>query len=832
MELTKEQKRYGAIAIVAILVIGGAMLLFSGMGGDHKGENATLQDLLNSRSERKEGEITTAVTDSSPMYSLISTPVTMYYDDSRENHASPMMVYMDQPDMASNPANDFLDHYESGELLAVGDVDGLSHDPTMSFYGSPKVVSTAMARYFWSSSDGAVLVEDDEEAYQEGLYGSLLASYLNIPVIVADRVDGDVRDTLSCLGVKYTIVCGEMDGYGKEMRFETPEDAQQMTIDLLSHPQGFSTESRYITMANPMDAYGPDMELVDEQIYSGEVFHIYNPGPGAYAGLEEAGEGDDYEYTVPQDVKNGIFEFEMTFKPHPQDEIDGERIYCFVFYEGENGWEQIYYMGTCAGVKDGSYETVTFEVPVLGSTGNYKFHVEGRNTYEVGAGALIQQSPVPYTLRVTLNSMDSPVYANMDMLSAVAPYQCAYRHGILLAKEDYAMQYEMMDNQTGAFEPAVHPSAHDYVNAKAWEIKDDELRLIAKMLGMEEPCTVAEDNGRIINMADSLYSDPVYVSIVADTNMIPHFYHEGSTHASEGYGQAGDIIYCDVDMSREDPRSDMGSGIVAQDVQDYELPIGRFAGYDVMDVSALIARNFFYYDIIDNYWSHGQDTDSTWKDNGYVFLGSKMPVESMYGTYVRTLSQYWNDGGLDVIGTTEERSDYKLAHQFQEGSNYIMGGVHGNFYWYVPQCHIDSISGGSAYDVTNVLDMSMGPSTMFLVSCITGRIDGLSPENCLSMAYIHTGVASYVGATRSTLGWIDPGLEFDMRPFEPEGAVLMSEMYAENLLNDMDAGTALRDAKNSYLPADLNSGSIRDESFIMVQHYVLFGDPAFNPYEP
>ena len=100
------------------------------------------------------------------------------------------------------------------------------------------------------------------------------------------------------------------------------------------------------------------------------------------------------------------------------------------------------------------------------------------------------------------------------------------------------------------------------------------------------------------------------------------------------------------------------------------------------------------------------------------------------------------------------------------------------------------------------------------------------------MTYVHGGVNSYVSATRSTLGWIDPQLDCNMRMLEPEGAVLLGELFLSKMVKDATTGMALRNAKNQYLPENIGSGSIQAESYIMFQHYVLHGDPAFNPHEP
>ncbi len=835
MEFDRKKKVAVAVAIATVLVLVIVLIAFNTVTQEKPVTEATLDDLLSSQSERIGEAPTAAVSGDDPMYAMAATPVCLYYDSSRTLHNSPMLIYMEQPQMITSPANDFLDHYAESELIAVGDPHGLSSPASKNFDGAAKYVSIALAKEYWASADGAVLIKNNEAGYQNAISVMTLSCYVNIPVIICDSVDSDVRLCLASLGVKYTIVCGDMAGFGKVMRLETPVEAEDMNLAFITNAEGFNTQSKYITIANPVDAYPPECTLVDHQDYTGEVFHIYTPGPGAYAGLEEAGNGVDFPYEVPHDTKNGMIRGKLSFKPHEQDDIDGERMYVFCFYEcPEEGWVQKFYFGTCGGVKQAGYEVVMFDIPVLGATGNWKFHIEGRNTYDIGFGNLITKKPVPFDFSITLESMDSPVYPNMESLSSIAPYQCAFHQGIVMADPAYAAQHPKLGNHSHAFDPTVFEHAHEYVNNQTWKIHDDELVLLAKMQGWESPETVPKEEARIVELSEILYEDPVYVCVVADTNVIPHLYHEGDTHggASEGHGQPGDLIFSDVDMRHDDSFKDYGTGVESADIQDYELPEGRIVGYDAMDASALMCRCIYYRDIIDNYQGHDQDSNQEWKDNCYVFLGSKLPVETMYGTYIQHVTDFMQKADFDVIGTTEERSDYKFAHQYQEGSNYVLGGVHGNFYWYVPQCHSYTLSGGSAYDVTNTLEMSMGPSTMFLVSCITGRIDGLAPENALSMAYIHVGAAAYVGATRSTLGWITPDNEFDWRMFEPEGAVLMSEYFAQFLLEDQDVGMALRNCKNKYLPHDLGSGGIRADSYIMVQHYMLYGDPALNPYEP
>jgi len=401
-----------------------------------------------------------------------------------------------------------------------------------------------------------------------------------------------------------------------------------------------------------------------------------------------------------------------------------------------------------------------------------------------------------------------------------------------MAKASYALQYPGYSGCEACGAPTTNEESIESANKQAVMIHNQLNGLLARLGGFDE-AKVNSDKGELVAMADHYYENPVDIGIVADTNMIPHYYHAGGHSSSEGFGQAGDIIYANIDMDVADPKLDYGEGVVSAEYPDIELPVGRICGWDAKDVSSTIARTIFYYDIIDRVLPYSADPDGVWKNNAYAFLGSKIPVETMYGTLIdHVVNLYTEAGFTDVRHTTEEASDIKLTSQFQEGSNYVIGGVHGNYYWYVPACRWDSTAGGSAYDVTNTRELAFGPGTFFLVSCITGRIDGLNPRNALAMTYMHCGLNAYVGATRSTLGWIDPDLDFDMRFLEPEGAVLLSEMFLEEMLNDHTTGIALRNAKNRYLPEDISSGAIKAESYIMFQHYVLHGDPAFNPYEP
>jgi len=194
------------------------------------------------------------------------------------------------------------------------------------------------------------------------------------------------------------------------------------------------------------------------------------------------------------------------------------------------------------------------------------------------------------------------------------------------------------------------------------------------------------------------------------------------------------------------------------------------------------------------------------------------------------------------------------------------------------------------FDVRNVEHMDLGPSVIFVVSCITGRTDGIMGYNTLSQTYLHAGVNSYIGATRVTAdpGYLEPrplpgGLGFGTIAFVktlwnyllkqeyPDfhfGAVIAEDFILDLIENDHSTGLALRNAKNKFLPKDANStflwspplgfttgeqwlDDILSESmdqpqsdseftetrvlgkkYVAFHEFTLYGDPAFNPYQP
>ena len=432
-----KKKKIIATVIVGILVIG-SFLIWTYSGKDEKFQRADLGDLLASRSVRKGDADAFIVSGESAFFALAATPAACYYNDSQVN-AVPLLVEVDQPDSVLDPLERFYDAYRPESMVVIGNADdhGYRVDRTIKTR-CPKTASLEIATNFWESSDGAILVKHDLTGYEVALWAGPLASYIDIPIIVADGLTSEVKDVLNELGVKYTITCGDIKGYGKVMEVADMESMHNITLSYMS--QGLGLKPDYVVLANPLDSTFPEVEESFQEEFHGEVFHVYSTG--AYAGLEQMSKGVDFDIEVPADYVNSVMHLELSYSPHEQDEVDGERIYVFVLWENPEG-EQVQkcYFGTPAGYKDNNREIVEFDVPILNCTGKYTLHVEGRMTYEGVPVPYISEKPVAFDMSARVDNLASPVYPLMEKLSSLAPYLAAYRQGLVMAKQEYALQF-------------------------------------------------------------------------------------------------------------------------------------------------------------------------------------------------------------------------------------------------------------------------------------------------------------------------------------------------------------------------------------------------------
>ncbi len=208
--------------------------------GESRPVSETVKCLLSSSSKRSIGSMTTLVSSDSEFFPLIGTPIAISYRGTSKD-ASPLLI-------EGKGASDFLGIYNSTGLITIGDAGGATGDH--AFPGSARTASLNAAKTIWSYSDGALIIENGKRGYEIGLVAAPLAAYLNIPVIVTRTMDSLVKETLSGLGVTYTLICGNVEEYGETYYLPTISDALDLCVEFLNSRFG---KISYITITNSED---------------------------------------------------------------------------------------------------------------------------------------------------------------------------------------------------------------------------------------------------------------------------------------------------------------------------------------------------------------------------------------------------------------------------------------------------------------------------------------------------------------------------------------------------------------------------------------------------
>jgi hypothetical protein len=203
------------------------------------------------------------------------------------------------------------------------------------------------------------------------------------------------------------------------------------------------------------------------------------------------------------------------------------------------------------------------------------------------------------------------------------------------------------------------------------------------------------------------------------------------------------------------------------------------------------------------------------------------------------------------------------------------------------------LASAGEYNTRTVSNMNLGPSFMWLESCICGKLDGLYARNNIGQSLLHAGVASLIASpTGSNIGggYLEPKktkydfpIQTYLKYIKAKGqwnkGIFPDAHFGEKIYEDLcsnlvkfntSVGLALRNAKNSYLPTDapwqlwwspplnIYTGDTQvdlalaqnnyadlykttaskglspmmESKYVSFQEYILFGDPALNTYEP
>ncbi len=274
------------------------------------------------------------------------------------------------------------------------------------------------------------------------------------------------------------------------------------------------------------------------------------------------------------------------------------------------------------------------------------------------------------------------------------------------------------------------------------------------------------------DLLDDYLSGPAWLAIVGDTNMIPMYYYQPSQQDIYEQGLPSDNPYS------------LGE----------KLSIGRIVSYSVEDASLLVCRTLFYEELCRD--------DTSWL-NSFNFLFGEGYGETGGIFHQIPYSKEIRKYGFNTSVYGDLRNSREIIRRLGVfNSNYIEYMGHGDWFWFIPSIYgLDYYS--KVFDVSHMRNWVFKPSVFLTAACLMGRIDGIPSYMSIGLTLLHAGCNCFIGATRET------GRE--------AGLTILENSL---LLNDTSIGEALRAEKQ--IDKEPPTYYVR----------VLYGDPAFNPYEP
>jgi hypothetical protein len=573
--LKPREKKITIGVVAALLVVGTLILAFQLSGSSNEPRSISLEDVLSRTSTRKPlAEDVVVIPEEEPFFGITATPVSCWYDigapQGEEYGLIPLLV------SSGGALDDVQSRFMSNtgrstqyELDIQGEED-TSYSPGSS--GAIGRSSIQMAEDSYQEAAGAMILEGNVEQYEMGILAAPLASYLNIPIMVKDRIISwsEIGSTLNDLGADYVICIGASaddiaDQLGMDTIYlRTEEEVQDAVLEAVKNRFG---KLDYITMTNPADTVPLDVASSDTETFNVDVNNL-RVETGTIA-LDIIGESSDtFSITVPDGIARvsiyiNFTNVRATFLDPLKDAIEIEPIIFASLYDSSG--EIAAYAPSFAFEPGHDYlETLAVDAP-----GDYEltvqvfYGIDGFNTY---AGTELAASRIDGSYEVTvtreiLNSMHFPQYSKLSMM---APYLASSHGGSVfggsyleLTQEEY--REASSGHSTG---PCYDKDLHSAVNERV----DQNIEKLEAYLEK------VDDHG----LYDDYVAGPAWFAILGGPNMIPQYYEPKDESWVE------DPIY--------------GTGWPTDVPYGFEqtLSTARVMGEDVGDVSALIARTLFY----------------------------------------------------------------------------------------------------------------------------------------------------------------------------------------------------------------------------------------------
>ncbi|UCH88597.1 MAG: hypothetical protein JSV49_10135 [Thermoplasmata archaeon] len=797
--MNKKRQTFTLLLILMITI--GALLIVFIYGSQKSGfEEISIEDVLSLTSTRRPIVEVVIVSDEDRMLGLIATPIASWYNiggiDTNDSDGSvdtgryglkPLLIAVNG-ELESNQ-NRFMENSKLNSALTMGEVDYSGESDSSQFTGTPAQIAIDVAKHVYTQAAGAIIIDYNQEGYELGVTVTPLASYLNIPVLIKDSSTSfdTLKSTLKNLGAEYVITLGnnakdiaEKIGY-KTILLETPLEINDNALIVINHRFG---AINYITMTNPADTVPLQVTETNQELYSVDVNNV--KVKTGNMDVDIIGESKHIQDIAIPDGINRI-QIYINFTSVASKVMDplkeSVEIDPMIFaYLYDTSDRLVAYAPSFSYDVGKTYlETESFNL-----SGNYKLetHVfygtRGLNTY-AGTSFGVSNIEARYEISVITSTLSKPHLPLYPDVSMMAPYISAAHGGIVLADPDFELTDEDYAASASGFATGAHyeTGLHEAVNRK-----------VSYVIGSLNQTL---ESLRSRNLYESYLDGPAWLAILAGPNMIPQYYEPKEASYIEevihGTGWPTDTKYS----------------------FDNRLSVGRPLGSNVGEVSTLIARTLFYEQYAQGHaeaikQEYGNDED--WHNN-FHFLAGELGGRTGWFFWQREFAPEVEQHGFQ---SEEYYQNYENDRQTMimagayERANYFDMMMHGNWYWYTTELNgMDSYS--TSVKNSDIMkapdDWELGPSMFLSGSCLLGRIDGIAPNQQITMAFIHAGVNAFFCATRTT------GNE------AKAGTIETSLLY-----QDVSTGEALR----------LDKTENTDPPAFYVR--MLFGDPAFNPYEP
>lgn len=718
------------------------------------------KQFLKFSSIRKYNPDAVIVPDSDPFYAIIGSSIACWYDiNNNQSELCPLIVQNGK--ILSDRQNLFLENYldnPNKSCFVLGE-KLVTHFNKKEILGSPPEVSISAAKKVFSQANTVLILPyKGEEAYKLGLIASPLASYLNIPILLFDENENEIQSLCNQLNVSNAYVVGNISinlSSISLIELKNKDDIQNTLLDAIKYNFG---KINYLTITNPFDVV-PNFVISENTTFIED--HFSNIKLTTMSRKIQLLGNPKVTYSIP--VSNGIERIQIyinitkTRKSIFEDVVP--IITAYLYDPNDN----IVAYSSSAGYDIGKtyLETLTCNL-----SGNYNLEIK---IYHGIKGGYFSQrglsvADADYEISITRSLLEKPHNPFVPKLSILAPYLTAAHGGFIIAEEDFALtseNYSYAAKGTGAG-PWYNEKLHKYNNEKV----NFTLKELTESLALMENFELLQD----------YIEGPAWLALLGDSNMIPMYYYSPSQATSE------------KGLPSDNPYS-----------LNWSLSVGRVIGWDVKDVSLLIARTLFYEDIC------GQPTSSADWHNRFSFIFGEGFGETggifHQIPYAIEITKYgFKPKVFGDLRNSRQITD--LLNTFS-GANYIEYLGHGEWYWFIPSWYgFDYLS--KAIDVAHVQNWIFSKPSVFLTSsCLMARIDGVPPRMNIGTTMLHAGCNSFVGATRET---------------GREAGLTILENHL--IVDDLSIGEALREEKKVD----------RETPTYYVR--ILLGDPAFNPYEP